>query len=582
MATGVACGLMVEAQARDARGAGARGARGSSRAWWHGVLPPLVAAVAVGIVVAAEWRGADWPAQIFRIETFRSDGFTVWNNYWYGGHHSVGYSVLLPPLAVAFGTTAVALVSAVVATWGVGDLLGRLRPHGDPRAAVVGASLFAVAIAANVAVGRLPFLLGLAFVVASLVAWARGALALTLIMALLSGFASPVAALFLGVVAGGCAIPHWTHPRDLWQFRDVRGQGPLIALVAMGPVMLVAWIFPAGGSFPFTALGCLSALAAIGVVVWASDPSDRELRAVCAVAAVATVAAFVLPTPLGGNIVRLPMFGALPVLVVLLWDRRRILVVPVSILLMMWAWWPAADAILWASDDPTADASFFEPMIEVIQRESDEPARVEIPFTRRHWEAAYVAPYLPLARGWERQLDRGTNEVFYGDEPLTALDLHVWLRENAVRYVALPNAELDPSAEDEAALLEMGQPFLRPVWESEDWRVWEVTTGAELVRGDAELVELRSDSVVLDVARPDDVLVRVRYSPHWAVDGETCVMEDPDGWTLLHVVDAGPVEMIISPDALAGVGDEAADPCDPEIVAEVEAGLPGPQVTDDE
>lgn len=571
---------MVEAQALDSRGAGAGGSSVASRAWWYRLVAPGVAAVSVFVVVAAGWRGADWPAQIFRIETFRADGFTVWNNYWYGGHHSVGYSVLLPPLAVAFGTTAVALVSAIVATWGLGDLLTRLRPQGDPRAVVVGSTLFAVAIAANVAVGRLPFLLGVAFVVVALVAWARGAILLASAVALLSGFASPVAALFLGIIAGGCALPHWTRPSDVWQVRDVRGQGPLLALVAMLPVVLVAWIFPAGGSFPFTALGCLAALVVLAVVAWSAAPDDVEVRAVCAVAAVATVAAFVLPTPLGGNIVRLPMFGALPVLVVLLWDRRRLLVLPVSIALLAWAWWPAGDAILWAGDDPTADASFFEPMIEVIERESDEPARVEIPFTRRHWEAAYVAPYLPLARGWERQLDRGTNEVFYGDEPLTALDLHVWLRENAVRYVALPNAELDPSAEEEAALLEMGQPFLRPVWESEDWKVWEVTTGASLVRGDAELVELRSDTVVLDVASPDDVLVRVRYSPHWAVDGETCVMEDPEGWTLLHVVEAGQIEMVISPDALAGVGDEAADPCDPEVVAEVEAGLPGPQVGD--
>jgi hypothetical protein len=563
---------MVETRAERIDGAGASR---PDLVWWHVVVAPVVAMVTVAVVVGAEWRGADWPAQIFRIETFRADGFTVWNNYWYGGHHSLGYSLLLPPLAVAFGTTTVAMVSSVVATWSLGDLLGRLRPGVDPRAVVIGSSLFALAMGANVAVGRLPFLLGVAVMLLALVAWARGAWPVALVLAALCGLASPVAALFLGIIAGGCAVPHWHRAADLRRVGDVRGQGPLLAGAAMVPVLLIAWIFPSGGSFPFTAVGCAASLAAIGAVAWAAEPSDREVRGVCAVAAVATLCAFILPTPLGGNIVRLPMFGAMPVLVVLLWERRRWLVVPVAAVGCAWAWWPASDAVLRASGDPTADAAFFAPMIDVVTRAGGEPSRVEIPFTRRHWEAAYVAPYLPLARGWERQLDRRTNALFYGDDPLNALDFHVWLRENAVRYVALPNAELDPSAEEEAALLEMGQPFLRPVWESDDWTVWEVTTGSDLVRGDAELVELTSDSVVLDVASAGNVLVRVRFSPHWAVDGESCVLEDPDGWTLVHVVDPGEVTLAISPDALAGVGDEAADSCDPDLVDEIEANLPG-------
>ena len=39
--------------------------------------------------------------------------------------------------------------------------------------------------------------------------------------------------------------------------------------------------------------------------------------------------------------------------------------------------------------------------------------RVEIPFTDTHWEAYRVASEFPLARGWERQLDRDDNGLFY-------------------------------------------------------------------------------------------------------------------------------------------------------------------------
>ena len=65
--------------------------------------------------------------------------------------------------------------------------------------------------------------------------------------------------------------------------------------------------------------------------------------------------------------------------------------------------------------------------------------RLEVPLTRNHWEATYLAEDYPLARGWHRQLDRKVNPLFYDREhPLTLDALQDWLRENAVRWVALP------------------------------------------------------------------------------------------------------------------------------------------------
>ena len=37
--------------------------------------------------------------------------------------------------------------------------------------------------------------------------------------------------------------------------------------------------------------------------------------------------------------------------------------------------------------------------------------RVEIPFTDNHWESRWVAPHVPLARGWERQVDRAAQRA---------------------------------------------------------------------------------------------------------------------------------------------------------------------------
>ena len=94
--------------------------------------------------------------------------------------------------------------------------------------------------------------------------------------------------------------------------------------------------------------------------------------------------------------------------------------------------------------------------------------------TMNHWEAADLAKVVPLARGWERQLDQKANPIFYDGEQLTASPYHEWLRENAVRYVALPTAPLDYSAREEAIVLERGAKFLKLVYESPRWRIWEV------------------------------------------------------------------------------------------------------------
>jgi len=170
--------------------------------------------------------------------------------------------------------------------------------------------------------------------------------------------------------------------------------------------------------------------------------------------------------------------------------------------------------------------------------------RVEIPFTQNHWEAARVAPAIPLARGWERQLDRRYGSLFY-DGRLTATRYRAWLDEHAVAYVALPDAALDYAARAEARLVTRGLPYLRPVWHDEHWRVFAVRHPAPLVRGRARgPIALTDDGFVLTARRAGAAVVRVRHSRWWRVTaGRACVERGAGGMTAIRVLAAGPVRV---------------------------------------
>ena len=84
------------------------------------------------------------------------------------------------------------------------------------------------------------------------------------------------------------------------------------------------------------------------------------------------------------------------------------------------AWRPIAIAWQWSADaalsvydaSPTLHAqSFYLPLVEELNRRkaADGPFRTEVVPLREHWETRWIPPGLPIARGWERQLDVALN-----------------------------------------------------------------------------------------------------------------------------------------------------------------------------
>ena len=74
--------------------------------------------------------------------------------------------------------------------------------------------------------------------------------------------------------------------------------------------------------------------------------------------------------------------------------------------LAFWQWSPAVRDVIKYIEDPAAKSHYFEPLRQFLATLPDQ-RRIEIPFTRSHWEGAEIALDTPLARGWLRQLDTG-------------------------------------------------------------------------------------------------------------------------------------------------------------------------------
>src|SRR4051794_38127608 len=346
-------------------------------------LPALVAA-AIGVVyVAIEPRTVDLAASVFRARLFGEAGFTIWNNTWYAGHPTWSYSVLVPPLAWLLSPVLLAAVSAVVSAALFEPLA---RRHFGEHAARWGAIWFGAGAATPMLSGRVTFSAGVAAALAALLALQRGRAAIACVLALACGLLSPIAGLFLALAALAYALT------------VSRRAGLAMTAAALAPPAVVSVLFPDGGEGPFV-FSAFWPVPLFALAFYAALPKhERTLRAGALLYAAAAVAAWAIPTPVGGNTVRL---GALVGGPLLLMARGRRLGLPVIALLVafgVWQWSAAVRDLAHSAGDRATQASFYRPLEAFMAtHHGDPPFRVEIPFTFSHWETAEVAPRFALA-----------------------------------------------------------------------------------------------------------------------------------------------------------------------------------------
>jgi hypothetical protein len=228
--------------------------------------------------------------------------------------------------------------------------------------------------------------------------------------------------------------------------------------------------------------------------------------------------------------------------------KWRVVAVALVIPFAVWQWAPGQKVVTSPAAVPSTQQSFYTPLIHELQGLAANPVRVEIPPTLEHWEAAFVAPYISLARGWERQLDTEYNSLFYVPGQLTAQSYEQWLAASGVTYVALPKSPLDYAATAEAALLRSGAvTTLRPVWHSSNWQLWRVVGSPGLVSGPGVVTALGPDHLTVAATGAGAITVRVRYTKFWSVEsGDACVGLGPAGWTLVTAQSPGVVQLSAS------------------------------------
>ena len=505
-------------------------------------MAPIVVSTLVSIAyVIVEPRTVDYAAGAYRAFLFGEEGLALWNGNWYSGHHVLGYSVLFPPLAWLLGTRVLGALSAIAAA----ALMERLlRGHFGDRARWP-ALWFGLASTAPLWSGRIPFLFGATIGLAALLALQRDRRLLAVLLALACGLGSPVAGLFLGLAAIAFAAADL---RTRW-----RVAAALLAAAVL-PAVLIALAFSSDGREPFQ-VSTFWPLPLLSVGVALLMPrEERVLRVGALLYGLACCAAFVIDTPMGGNAARLGGLVGGPLLLAVLLARRPRLSRPLVAVaaatlagLAFIQWSPPVRDSIKAFEDPSVDASYYRPLNDFLDRQSGPIGRVEIPFTRSHWEAYEVGRRHPLARGWLRQQDIERNGIFYGGA-LDGLTYGAWLAEHGVRWVALPDAKPDYSSYDERALIEAGLPYLELRWRSEDWRVYEVTLPNAMVvsHGGAgfELTELGHDELTVRADGPGEATVRMGWSHYWKPD-RGCIERDGE-WIRVIAEEAGPIRLSMS------------------------------------
>ncbi|MET8680632.1 MFS transporter [Streptomyces sp. NPDC004647] len=471
--------------------------------------------------------GGDLAAQDAWAEFVGRHPDSAYNLAWYGGMHPVSYSVISPYLMSTLGVRTTMMIAGTLSAVLLALIFVRVRAVRSPLPpALVGVFAFL----SNAVSGRVTFALGMMFGLAAVAVvfcwphrWRGKRRTKAVVAALLAGLAtagSPVAGLFVGVVAAALFLSRR------------RPAAYALGVAPVGVVALSAWLFPFSGTQPIS-IWTASLPTVYAVLVFLLVPDGwKTVRIAAAVYGFGTVLTWLIDSQIGSNVTRFALVFAGPVLLATLpyvrrHSRQWISIVVALVGFVCWGSVKAAiDVVHTAS--AASWARELAPLLDQLERMDAEKGRVEVVPARSHREASALAPYVNLARGWNRQADLERNPLFY-DGTLDSTNYRKWLRRWAVHYVVLPAVDPDESGMREAELVQKGQPYLRKVWHDAHWKLYQVRKPAPLADPPATVDRTGAGELTIHVKTAGTVLIRVAYSP-WLglVDSDGRIIKPPE------------------------------------------------------
>ncbi|MBQ1094240.1 MFS transporter [Streptomyces sp. B93] len=471
--------------------------------------------------------GGDLAAQDAWAEFVGRHPDSAYNLAWYGGMHPVSYSVVSPYLMSVLGVRTTMMIAGTVSAGLLTLILMRSRSVRNPLwAALTGV----FALLCNAASGRVTFGLGTMFALGATAVvfcwphrwrykrWAKALCAAPL--AALATMASPVAGLFVGLVAVAL-------------FLQKRRPGAwALGLAPTAVVAVSAWLFPFAGTQPMSFASAILPLLS-SAAVFACVPREwKTVRITAAVYGLAVLLVWLISSQIGSNITRLAMLFAGVALVAALpfavaRTRKWYTIVLSLAVFTFWIGFKSVDDVVHTT--PAASwARELAPLVNELQQVGAEKGRVEVVPARSHREASALAPYVNLARGWNRQADMERNPLFY-DDTLNSANYHDWLKRWAVHFVVLPKDEPDgDGGQRERELVQRGLPYLQQIWGDANWQLFAVRDPAPLADPPATVERAEQGGMTVEVREPGRVLIRVPYSP-WLglVDADGKGVEPP-------------------------------------------------------
>lgn len=523
----------------------------TSRSWYVRV-PPLVREIIIATVIALLGvllvttilpKPDDASAHLYRALLVARNA-ALWDNFWYGGDYPLAsYSLLAYLPQRVIGPVTLAAVSVVASA----GLYAWLVVQRWGQRAAWSARIAALLVLGPLFTGGYAYAIGAAAMLACLVALQSHRHVIGGVLGALTLGLSPLAFVFLGMIL----VAVWLEHRR-FEPRTFVIAAWLAALVVVQ--LAIGWLFPSEGIYPFlfshlVAVLCLSIL---GVVIARRRPEAHLIMWLMIVWAVGSLVLFAIPTPIGDNFVRLRYF-AFPIMLIAVmltsW-RPRIIVLIALAGAFAYGAVPDLSAAMFRSDSRPTTPAFWQPAIAYLEQNETSNYRVEVVQTAGRWEAYWIPQAgFALVRGWYRQVDLVENPLLY-EKTISPEEFQTWLRSRAVRYVLLPDTELDTEgAYAEAELLRSGTSGLKIVERSGSWTIYELPSATPLMTGPGVANITQQDHAVLSgtVSEPGRYLLRVRWMPYWERGGVAdCVSADANGQTIVRMAQAGPFSLKVA------------------------------------